>query len=105
MHPTHAPPPDDIYGGNRQDILFRCALLCKAALEAPFVVPCGGAPYGEDNLVFVANDWHASLLPVYLQVRCVYAWLGGGGGGGCGRGGGDARGMWGCGEEVWSAGV
>ena len=30
-------------------------------------VACGGAPYGESKLVFVANDWHASLLPVYLQ--------------------------------------
>ena len=117
---------DEIYGGSRQDVQFRCALLTKAALEAPWVVPCGGAPYGEasgmgfgalerllccavlccaaaasarapcttccllwplshfltftlptapplpplqDNLVFVANDWHTSLLPFYLQAR------------------------------------
>ena len=46
----------------------RCALLCKAALEAPWLVPCGGAPYGDNNLVFIANDWHTALLPVYLQV-------------------------------------
>ena len=32
-------------------------------------MPCGGAPYGDSNLVFVANDWHTALLPVYLQVR------------------------------------
>ncbi len=32
-------------------------------------VPCGGFTYGDDNLVFIANDWHTSLLPVYLQVR------------------------------------
>ncbi len=32
-------------------------------------VPCGGAIYGDDNLVFIANDWHTALLPVYLQVR------------------------------------
>ena len=32
-------------------------------------MPCGGAIYGDDNLVFVANDWHTALLPVYLQVR------------------------------------
>jgi hypothetical protein len=50
-------------------VLFRCALLSKAALEAPWVVPCGGVPYGEDNLVFVANDWHTSLLPFYLQAH------------------------------------
>ena len=60
--------PGDIYGGDRQSILFRCALLCKAALEAPWHVPCGGAPYGDENLVFIANDWHTALLPVYLQV-------------------------------------
>jgi hypothetical protein len=45
------------------------ALLCKAALEAPWHVPCGGVPYGDDNLCFIANDWHTSLLPVYLQVH------------------------------------
>ncbi|BDA42851.1 Granule-bound starch synthase 2, chloroplastic/amyloplastic [Coccomyxa sp. Obi] len=60
---------NDIYGGDRQQILFRCALLCKAALEAPWHVPCGGAPYGDENLVFIANDWHTALLPVYLQAH------------------------------------
>ena len=48
--------------------MFRCALLSKAALEAVWQVPCGGVPYGDDNCVFVANDWHTALLPVYLQV-------------------------------------
>jgi len=60
---------DDIYGGSRQDIQFRCALLCKAALEAPKVVPCDGSVYGDDSLVFVANDWHTALLPVYLNAH------------------------------------
>lgn len=60
-----------IYGGSHMDIVFRCALLCKAALEAPWHVPCGGVPYGDNNLVFVANDWHTALLPVYLQVPCL----------------------------------
>lgn len=32
-------------------------------------MPCGGAPYGEDNLVFVANDWHSALLPAMLQAH------------------------------------
>lgn len=59
----------DIYGGDRQDIMFRCALLCKAALEAVWHVPCGGIVYGDQNLCFIANDWHTALLPVYLQVR------------------------------------
>ncbi len=49
-------------------IMFRCALLSKAALEAPWHVPCGGAPYGDSNLAFIANDWHTALLPLYLQV-------------------------------------
>jgi starch synthase len=59
----------DLYGGSRQDVQFRCALLSKAALEAPWAVPCGGAPYGDESLVFVANDWHAALLPLYLQAH------------------------------------
>lgn len=72
-HPSFHGFANDIYGGNRQDITFRCALLCKAALEAVWHVSCGGAPYGDNNLVYVANDWHTALLPVYLQVRtsCV----------------------------------
>ncbi len=45
-----------------------CGGGAQAALEAVWCVPCGGVPYGDDNLVFVANDWHTALLPVYLQV-------------------------------------
>ena len=60
---------DNIYGGSRQDIQFRCALLCKAALEAPKVVPCGDSVYGDESLVFIANDWHTALLPVYLNAH------------------------------------
>eukprot|EP00879_Flechtneria_rotunda_P005440 GHRR01005733.1.p1 GENE.GHRR01005733.1~~GHRR01005733.1.p1 ORF type:complete len:590 (+),score=164.31 GHRR01005733.1:745-2514(+) len=59
----------DIYGGERQEIQFRCALLCKAALEAVWHVPCGGIAYGDNNTVFIANDWHTALLPVYLQAH------------------------------------
>nr|AOP12455.1 starch synthase II [Musa acuminata AAA Group] len=58
---------NDIYGGNRLDILKRMILFCKAAVEVPWHVPCGGTCYGDGNLVFVANDWHTSLLPVYLK--------------------------------------
>jgi len=57
----------EIYGGDRTEVAFRCALLSKAAIEAARCVPCGGIPYGEDNLCFIANDWHAALVPVYLQ--------------------------------------
>ncbi|KAM0838542.1 hypothetical protein ACQ4PT_060908 [Festuca glaucescens] len=57
----------EIYGGDRTDILKRMVLLCKAAVEAPWCVPCGGFCYGDGNLVFIANDWHTALLPVYLK--------------------------------------
>ncbi|PNW85413.1 hypothetical protein CHLRE_03g185250v5 [Chlamydomonas reinhardtii] len=68
-HPTFHGRGKNIYGGERQEILFRCALLCKAALEAVWHVPCGGITYGDDNLCFIANDWHTALLPVYLQAH------------------------------------
>ncbi|KAG9451318.1 hypothetical protein H6P81_011283 [Aristolochia fimbriata] len=58
---------NDIYGGNRLDTLKRIILFCKAAVEVPWHVPCGGVPYGDGNLVFIANDWHTALLPVYLK--------------------------------------
>ncbi|XP_061355119.1 granule-bound starch synthase 2, chloroplastic/amyloplastic [Gastrolobium bilobum] len=57
----------NIYGGNRVDILKRMVLFCKAAAEVPWHVPCGGVCYGDGNLVFIANDWHTALLPVYLK--------------------------------------
>ncbi|EEF30534.1 granule-bound starch synthase 2, chloroplastic/amyloplastic [Ricinus communis] len=57
----------NIYGGNRVDILKRMVLFCKAAIEVPWHVPCGGICYGDGNLVFIANDWHTALLPVYLR--------------------------------------
>ncbi|KAM7278978.1 hypothetical protein ACFE04_006112 [Oxalis oulophora] len=56
-----------IYQGKREDILKRMALLCKISVEVPWHVPCGGACYGDGNLVFIANDWHTALLPVYLK--------------------------------------
>ncbi|XP_051140497.1 granule-bound starch synthase 2, chloroplastic/amyloplastic isoform X2 [Andrographis paniculata] len=56
-----------IYGGNREEILKRMVLFCKAAVEVPWHVPCGGVCYGDGNLVFIANDWHTALLPVYLK--------------------------------------
>ncbi|KAK1260427.1 hypothetical protein QJS04_geneDACA019469 [Acorus gramineus] len=58
---------NDIYGGKRVDILKRMVLFCKAAVEIPWFVPCGGVCYGDGNLVFIANDWHTALLPVYLK--------------------------------------
>jgi starch synthase len=57
----------NIYGGSREEVLRRMILLCKAAVEVPWHIPCGGVCYGDGNLVFIANDWHTALLPVYLQ--------------------------------------
>lgn len=57
----------NIYGGERVEILRRMVLFCKAAVEVPWYVPCGGVCYGDGNLVFIANDWHTALLPVYLK--------------------------------------
>ncbi|GJQ95701.1 granule-bound starch synthase 2, chloroplastic/amyloplastic [Tanacetum coccineum] len=58
---------NNIYGGNRQDILRRMVLFCKAVNEAPWHVLCGGTLYDDKNLAFIANDWHTALLPVYLK--------------------------------------
>ncbi|XAR51724.1 Starch synthase [Bertholletia excelsa] len=58
---------NNIYQGNREDVLKRMVLFCKAAVEVPWYVPCGGVCYGDGNLVFIANDWHTALLPVYLK--------------------------------------
>ncbi|GBF98815.1 soluble starch synthase chloroplastic [Raphidocelis subcapitata] len=58
------------YGDNQ----FRFTLLCLAACEAPLHLPLppaeGGEPtlYGED-ITFLANDWHGSLVPVYLAAK------------------------------------
>ncbi|XP_073386022.1 granule-bound starch synthase 2, chloroplastic/amyloplastic isoform X2 [Physcomitrium patens] len=56
-----------IYNVGGQDVLTRMILLSKAAVETPWHVPCGGVCYGDGNLVFIANDWHTALVPVYLQ--------------------------------------
>lgn len=58
---------DNIYSGGREDVMMRNALLCRAAIEAPWLVPCGGVPYGDNRLMFLCNDWHTALLPVFLQ--------------------------------------
>ncbi|CAE8585979.1 unnamed protein product [Polarella glacialis] len=50
------------------DNLFRFALFCLAALEAPCCLAPGGVPFG-DRVMFLANDWQTALLPVYLTHR------------------------------------
>ncbi|KAI8473990.1 MAG: hypothetical protein J3K34DRAFT_156151 [Monoraphidium minutum] len=62
--------PGTPYGDARgpfEDNLFRFALLSLAALEAPLALAhLEGGRYGDD-VTFVANDWHAALLPVFLD--------------------------------------
>lgn len=85
-HPVFCRPGNpyaDEAGEAFDDNQFRFTLLSKAACEAPLVVPCGGVPYG-DEVVFIANDWHAGLTPVlvaanyrphgvYLNARTLFA--------------------------------
>ncbi|XP_047315707.1 granule-bound starch synthase 1, chloroplastic/amyloplastic [Impatiens glandulifera] len=64
-----------LYGPNAGtdyvDNQLKFSLLCQAALEAPRILNLNNnkyfsGPYGED-VVFVANDWHTSLIPCYLK--------------------------------------
>jgi granule-bound starch synthase len=55
------------WGKDYEDNQLRFAMFCKAALIATQKLSLGGFPYGED-VVFIANDWHASLLPMYIKV-------------------------------------
>ncbi len=50
-------------GADYVDNHKRFSLFNKAAIEATRVLPFG---FGED-VVFVANDWHSSLVPVLLK--------------------------------------
>ncbi len=47
---------------------YRYTLLCLAALEAPLQLAISGSTYGDD-CIFIANDWHASMVPVYLAAK------------------------------------
>ncbi|XP_057849357.2 soluble starch synthase 1, chloroplastic/amyloplastic isoform X1 [Cryptomeria japonica] len=69
-HPSYHRPGNP-YGDNFGafgDNQFRFTLLCHAACEAPLVLPLGGFTYGEKCL-FIANDWHASLVPVIIAAK------------------------------------
>ncbi|GBG90437.1 hypothetical protein CBR_g50684 [Chara braunii] len=52
---------------------MRFAIFCQAALQAPLLLHLAegvglSSPYGED-VVFIVNDWHAALVPLYLKSR------------------------------------
>ena len=54
------------WGADYEDNQLRFSMFCKAALAATENLKLGGGAYGQD-VVFVANDWHAALLPMYLK--------------------------------------
>ena len=68
--------PGTLYGdehGTYGDNQFRFALLSLAACEAALTLPLPDSSpdfptYGED-VVFIANDWHASLVPIYIASK------------------------------------
>ncbi|KAK8968109.1 hypothetical protein KSP40_PGU014736 [Platanthera guangdongensis] len=69
-HPSYHRPGNP-YGdenGAFGDNQFRFTLLCHAACEAPLVLPLGGYTYGQ-NCLFLVNDWHAGLVPMYVFTR------------------------------------
>ena len=49
-------------------VQFRFALLNVAALEAPLVLKLDEGLFGDD-CIFIANDWHGALVPVYLAAK------------------------------------
>lgn len=60
-----------IYGdahGSYGDNLLRFALLSRAAMQAPQAVGLEMPDDGADT-VYLAHDWHAALVPVYLCAR------------------------------------
>ena len=62
------------WGKDWEDNQLRFAMLCRAAMAATDQLPLGGAPYGQD-VVFVANDWQAALVPMFLkQEQSKGAW-------------------------------
>lgn len=64
------------WGKDYEDNQLRFAMFCEAALVATKQLNLGGTPYGEE-VVFVANDWHAALVPMYIkQAKAKGEWTG-----------------------------
>lgn len=55
----------DAEGKPYKDMQQRFRALSLGALEAPLHLTLGGKKL-DDNVVFVANDWHSALIPVYM---------------------------------------
>jgi len=56
------------WGKDFADNQPRFAYFCKSSLLAMRDLPLGGFPYGED-VVVVANDWHSSLVPMFIDLE------------------------------------
>jgi len=56
------------WGKDFADNQWRFMYFAKAALKLVLELPLGGFPYGSDCIV-VVNDWHSSLVPVYLAMQ------------------------------------
>ncbi|CAE8626163.1 unnamed protein product, partial [Polarella glacialis] len=76
-----------LYNGNDgreyEDNLLRFTLLSLAAMEAPLILNLNGQGTYGDKVLFLANDWQAGLVPLYLcykyrnndcytEARCIY---------------------------------
>uniref|UniRef100_A0A7S1LTS3 starch synthase n=1 Tax=Alexandrium catenella TaxID=2925 RepID=A0A7S1LTS3_ALECA len=59
---------NDDNGREYEDNLFRFTLLSMAAMEAPLILRLGGSTYG-DKCLFLANDWQAGLVPLYMTYK------------------------------------
>jgi len=54
------------WGQDYADNQLRFSMFCQAALAATEGLQLGGSAYGQD-VTFVANDWHAALVPMYVK--------------------------------------
>lgn len=74
---------NDDDGREYPDNLERFTMLCLAAMEAPLILDINGEGKYGDKVIFLANDWQAGLVPVYMcykyrrhncytQARAIY---------------------------------
>eukprot|EP00403_Amphidinium_massartii_P014561 CAMPEP_0178409438 /NCGR_PEP_ID=MMETSP0689_2-20121128/20463_1 /TAXON_ID=160604 /ORGANISM="Amphidinium massartii, Strain CS-259" /LENGTH=750 /DNA_ID=CAMNT_0020030581 /DNA_START=101 /DNA_END=2353 /DNA_ORIENTATION=+ len=56
------------WGKDYPDNQYRFSYFAKATLKLIKELSLGGSPYGTDVMIFV-NDWHAALVPVYLDLE------------------------------------
>jgi len=56
------------FGEDYVDNQARFSYFCKCALVAIKQLPLAGFPYGDD-VVIVANDWHAGLVPMLIEAE------------------------------------